>query len=390
MRPAGRKIALIAWELGAGRGHLEHLRPVVAALLRDGWGLVAAVRDVRRATPIFGLIDHAVRHQSLVIGQAPIFAHKLATPFSPPGSIAEILANSGFADASRLQPVVAAWEHLIDLVRPDLLLADFAPSAVIAARARMPVIMTGNGWSIPPRGRSTALLPIAIADERAAANAEQRILEAAANSSGAHWRPNDLSVLLRGDVRFIYTASLLDPYFQSRHDALSCPPNLKIFRSSGQVGPGLVYLPGYDAVIERVLEALAIDGRPVSAYLGGQQPRASDNVTVLAEPIDFATQLADARFFLHHGGLGVANWCLAHRIPQTVIPRDLEKALIGQALSAKRAGIYVPYGSTNGTIASAISRTSTLHPPSSFLANMAHTNADQTIGAIVSACNAAT
>ena len=36
---------LVGWELGGGRGHVEHLVPVVNAWLDQGWRVTVALRD---------------------------------------------------------------------------------------------------------------------------------------------------------------------------------------------------------------------------------------------------------------------------------------------------------------------------------------------------------
>jgi len=43
---------------------------------------------------------------------------------------------------------LSAWEHLISLHRA--IISDMAPSLYLAASGRLPAIVIGNGWTIPP------------------------------------------------------------------------------------------------------------------------------------------------------------------------------------------------------------------------------------------------
>lgn len=150
----------------------------------------------------------------------------------------------------------------------------------------------------------------------------------------------------------------------------------------------MVYLPKHHAAIDRVLAALGIVGIETHAYFGGHRPASPQNVTVNAQPIDFAAMLPGARLVIHHGGLGVANWCMAYRTPQAVIPIDLEKSLIAHAVESGEAGISVPLGASSADMAIFLRKVMNLTPP--LLWNgLTHTSPDQTTRAIVDSCREA-
>jgi rhamnosyltransferase subunit B len=62
-------------------------------------------------------------------------------------SYADILAGSGFGSVETLLPVVAAWQVLLDLLRPDLIVADYSPILCLAAYGSVPVVAIGDGLS---------------------------------------------------------------------------------------------------------------------------------------------------------------------------------------------------------------------------------------------------
>lgn len=136
------RIAL-AWELGAGFGHLARLLPLAVALRRRGHDCVFIVRDPHRAQgPVTSL--------GFPILQAPVW--RGATPrFDAPLSYAGVIRRCGFHAAPGLAGLVSCWRGLFDLLAPDLILMEHAPAAMVAAQIDgRRVALIGSGWSLPP------------------------------------------------------------------------------------------------------------------------------------------------------------------------------------------------------------------------------------------------
>lgn len=247
--------------------------------------------------------------------------------------------------------------------------------------------MTGNGWTIPPDGVPIPPLPILQYDRVTALEADNRICDAVEVATAKIWRPKSLAQLLRGDARFIYTSGMLDPYHRWRRDPLSCPPNLMI-PDSGQLNLAshvLLYLPKNHPSVDRVLAALGTIGVRTYAYLDGLRHAAPPNVTIETKPLDLPILLPDTRLVIHHGGLGIANWSVAYGKPQAVFAIDLEKGLIGHAISTSRSGVSIPPNSNQRDIVRllrhgmSLSRRSGMH-------EYAHQTPKQTIQAIIQSC----
>ena len=140
----------MGWEMGAGLGHVAPLLAVARGLREHGHRPVLALRDV--VEPAFLL-----REDPIPVLQAPVWqpppGHRGRMPAT--ATLADIFVVTGFGDRDRIHAIVAAWDGLIDLVRPKLVVAEFSPGLCLAARGRVPVVAIGNGFALPPSEMET-------------------------------------------------------------------------------------------------------------------------------------------------------------------------------------------------------------------------------------------
>lgn len=138
---------LLGWELGAGMGHLSPHRDLLSALVERGHEVHAVVRDVSRAQRAFSGLQ-------LSIWQAPIALESPDPLYRPTATFAQVLHNGGYGRTQPLYARTLAWENLIDVVRPDLVLVDYAPSLLICLRGRgIPSAVIATGFFVPPKVR---------------------------------------------------------------------------------------------------------------------------------------------------------------------------------------------------------------------------------------------
>jgi UDP:flavonoid glycosyltransferase YjiC (YdhE family) len=135
---------LLTWELGSGIGHLMNLRPLGQELVKRGHRVVAAVRDLSRVDEIFAGTGISFMPAPIIPRQGPGLAE-------PTLGFAHILGQSGFADERKVAALFAAWNTIFDCVRPDLVVADHSPTALLASRGR-PIrrVNIGVGFFCPP------------------------------------------------------------------------------------------------------------------------------------------------------------------------------------------------------------------------------------------------
>ena len=72
-------------------------------------------------------------------------------------SYADLLMHGGWASTDALRGLMTGWQRVLEQTTPDLLVADFAPTAMLVARkAGIAMAAIGDGFSLPPL---TAPLP---------------------------------------------------------------------------------------------------------------------------------------------------------------------------------------------------------------------------------------
>lgn len=334
------KRLLIGWELGAGMGHAHRLVPIVGAYLSRDWEITVAARHVPRVKEALSFFLGQKAHRLSVV-QAPIFLHRAAVATRPLSSLADIFAHAGFANAGLWRPVIRAWRRLLNEIAPDIVLSDFAPSLNVAALGKCPVLVIGNGWTIPPMHELPTFAG-ALGD-RLTRETGERIIEALQIASDGRWLGSSFCDLLRGDANFVCTLPQLDPYRRDRAREHYWPVEIPPSRA-GQTGikdAVLVYLPRDHPALPLV-EMLA-ENLPwrVHAYAGSVEHLPGRHPLFSSEPLNLPALLPSARLAIHHGGLGMANWCLIHSVPQLIFPSDTEKLLVGRGVLETGSGFVI-------------------------------------------------
>jgi len=149
------KNALLAWQIGDGRGHNQQ-----AADRRGG----SAARGVA-CTVALTRLDHAreLSHAASAMHALPPLPYthdlRMKSGHKPAATYGEFLGDLGFASAAVVDRHVGLWRQMIGSVAPDIVIGEQAPCAVLAARSlHIPVVALGNTYTLPPT--SLESLPI--------------------------------------------------------------------------------------------------------------------------------------------------------------------------------------------------------------------------------------
>ncbi|SHM72608.1 UDP:flavonoid glycosyltransferase YjiC, YdhE family [Duganella sacchari] len=330
----------LCWELGAGLGHAGRLKMLAQALLEHGHRVSLSVRDLRHTHALLAELE-------VPILQAPVWLHD-TVGLPPPASLAEILFRCGYLEAPALRGMVDGWRAMLALLEPDLVVADYAPTALLAARSMgLRTAAIGTGFSMPPVGRPLPALREAPAERLA--SSEARML-ATANAVlaelGAQPYAHAADVFL-GDANLLCTWPELDHYQRDGADWLgpSCVAEggLAPYWPDGEGRKVFAYLKASHAAHAAVLRALVDEGCRVLAYVpevaaGGVPPVISERVLYAEAPVSLPQALAQADLCACHAGEGTLAQSLLAGVPLLMLPSHTEQFLGARRVAMSGAG----------------------------------------------------
>ena len=316
---------LLVSELGIGMGHAKRLLVIGRALKSRGVRVAAAMRELWTCADEFQAAD-------IPLLQAPVHRAVL-----PPGefkiaSYADMAAACGFGAVESLWPTILGWTALIDLVRPDLIIADYSPLAALAAFDRVPVVAIGDGFVLPPPHLSP--MPLLRPDGADPAD-EGRLMANAALVLGQLGRraPVRLGALVGGQAHVVCTYPELDIYGSSRDiqalgsllpgiAPLSPAPTPRIF----------LYLSAAAPITQPILRAVAATSLPTEGYIrDAPEPLKlalrQQGFLLNDAPPPLPSVLARTSLVIHHGGIGTLETCVASGRRQFLAPSQFEQTL---------------------------------------------------------------
>src|SRR5262249_39942477 len=203
--------ALIAWEIGGGRGHVVHLTTVAAALRQRGYRCFAYLVHVGQAPEIAPYCES--------VQEGPYYPYREPNEqLAPSSRYGDWLGLHHFDDPRVLRTAMENWRRLIDEHKPSVVVAEQAPGAILAARSlNVPVIHVGVPVTTPPPQMMS--FPPYIADDATPALYDERVLLEAMNEAiAAYGLPafSALPALYTADDEVVATLDLLDRYGEWR------------------------------------------------------------------------------------------------------------------------------------------------------------------------------
>ena len=338
---------LLAWEFGENWGHLARDMPVLRRLLATGHQILCAVSDTRMATQILG-------PTGIPFVQAPMCRHNARTT-QPLASYAEMLIASGYGEQDALRGLIGGWLGLYDLFRPDVVIIDYAPTALLAARIQeIPTVLLGSGFELPPP--SSPLPSFRIAEKIPI----ERLLLAE-------------DVVLRNINHIlasfhVHSLSQCADIFQGEHKILTTFPELDHYGArSGQIYVGPIYdipqahpaqwhkesagvrifaylRPWVPNVEELLLALKAIGANVICAFPGATlsliQRFQTPFMQIFPAPVSIEPLLSSSDLIIGYGSGLVASALLAGA-PLLLVPQWTEQYLTAKRVEALGAGLMV-------------------------------------------------
>lgn len=330
------KTVLFAWELGAGSGHLISIRRLAQRLQARGIRVVAAVTRLSAISALDGVVNEIHRMPHWPGPDAdPTRAQSSAT-------LNDMLAGAGLGDAALVGKIAEAWQRLYSTINPAMVVADFAPAAALAARQRVPLMLIGNGYTLPPHDMPSfpplhAFAPPIHreADTLAAVNA-------AASNLGLH-ALDRLPQLFAGDAHLVHTLPLLDPYARFRRqpvdglliDDVPRQRDADARQVFAYISQGVEVRDDVVAALRQVATRLRVHAPMLSDVARNDLARAGARID--DTPVELSRVLPACRLVVHLGGSGLAAEALLAGVPQLTLVTHVEQHLTGIAL--EQAGI---------------------------------------------------
>lgn len=357
MRPVSR--ILIAWELGKGFGHLAPYLDLVAALQKKGHQVVFATRDVGHTEQLYG-------RTPTVILQAPMTMHNISNPYRTQYSFTHLLHNIGFADFNNLFGLVKAWRHVYNYVRPDLVLFDHSPTALLAARAfSWKRVISGSGFLIPPQTEPMPMMRYWQQYDAGQLQKDEAQLLATINrvQKTVQGRPlARVCELYDCDAEFLLSFKELDHYPQRQGGNY-----VGMFSQPGH-GVAPEWVPGTDRRVFAYLHPFKDLGKVLEIFARGKfatlvygaeiqeslrRKYESGNLRFSREPLDIARVAPQVQFAVTNATFGTTAAFLQYGKPVLAIPTNLERIMVARRLTAIGAGIAVSPSNT-GTLINAM------------------------------------
>ena len=268
---------------------------------------------------------------------------RLPTP--PPArgiSWARWLLETGHADKPTLRARFDWWQRALITLRPALVVTEFAPTALLAARAmRIPTAVSGGAYYTPPSTvprfeelltSKEALLHGPVAED--GPDPDEDAIRAVINDTlGPHGLPTlaRLSEVYRADVSLVRGLPLFDPYRDWRDQPLVLPlddmPPLQ-----GQPGDEVfIYFSNTelgDPAFCDTLRRMPFPARLVAPNLAPRfaaELAGNPNLTIADTPLPPAEIVARSRAILCLGQSGMLSLALLAGVPVLSLPIQQEQ-----------------------------------------------------------------
>jgi UDP:flavonoid glycosyltransferase YjiC (YdhE family) len=339
---------LCAWELGGALGHLGRFRVFADQLAARDHEVVLALRELGSAELMLGRTRYRWFQAPML---TPVFR-----PSSRPCTYTEILLQHGYADPLRMTGQVSAWLALMEAVRPDLVMLDYAPTANIAAMiANIPTVTISgcNGFvCLPHISPAPPYYPQAPNAEKRAIQAEDRVLKSV-NSVLEDYRSTPLNAcwqLTSSNLDFLCTLPETDVYADLRTEkayypfACHSPEFLLPHWRPGARRKIFAYLkPHYRDLPElvRQMSGCADDVKIFISGIPGVRLEIPANVEILNRPANLGSVVEACDVVVCHAGNETVITTLLGGKPLLLIPLQMEQWLTARQVVRSGVGLMV-------------------------------------------------
>ncbi len=333
------KRIVFCWEMGDNYGHIAGFLPLYHGLRRQG-------------IEVFLVLRHTT-YAHLLGNDAPTFCFQAPSPHCAlvPRelySYVDILACIGYLNEPVLLRYVTDWCDLLQHIRPDLVLADHAPTALLAAKVlQLPTAALGTGFTSPP---TLAVFPPFFPNRLPPDDTLSSQILAVTNRVLQQLQAATLDRLediLTATKLFLCTFSELDHYgsratanyygtlFSDNMGAVFEWPSLNEPRIFAYLTPkvsqlskvlaDIAQLPGH-----KLLHLPGVNSELLAGY------RNRTDLTLAPAPLKLGPLLQTLDLVIGQGGLGLSSQCVIRGVKQVLIPTQMEQRMLTRQLVTQR------------------------------------------------------
>lgn len=351
---------LFAWELGDNLGHLTCDLALAIELRNRGYDPVFAIRDPRLGEQI--LTPAKLPFLPIPQSSRPIRLSE------PPVNYSEVLIGNGYADRTLLSGLIHEWLQLLDLVKPNAVVIDHAPTALLASKIKsIPSVLLGSGFAIPPQCHPLpSIRPWEDVPLTRLLNADTIVLGILNDVLRTHRQQPLANVadIFSSSVTLLTTFPELDHYdSRSNHQYIGPirTPSFgeRIEWQSNCTPKVFAYLRSSMSCIEETLSALVSVGAEAICVIPDLDPKlaekfSSPQLRLLATPVRMQSLLMAADFVVSYGGAGTIATSMLAGVPMLLLPQVVEQSLGARCVERIGAGIALPRNTEQSQIEAAI------------------------------------
>lgn len=347
-RLTSSRTILCTWEMGSDLGHIARLSSLTKALEIEGYHVILALKDLSRCYPFF-------KDTNAQIIQAPNWLLKLKMQ-RPIACLADTLLLSGYVNPEALLMLTKAWQTIVQLVKPDLIIFNYSPTALLSLRdeTRIKKIIVGTGFSEPEAGYPIADWRYHKVDDNLIAE-QERVTLHPINTVLKQLNKTalkKLSDLWQVNKVILHELPPFDPYHEIRTNAVYCLSQDSTNNHMPVVFPEtgkkkiIAYLKPSYAKFEQLLKALAHSDADVfvACPVGPEnllKSCESDHFKYSTSLVNLAEGLERSDLFVGHGNITTVHEALYAEIPTLVFPQQQEQLLTGKKLQKLGAGMMI-------------------------------------------------
>jgi UDP:flavonoid glycosyltransferase YjiC (YdhE family) len=335
--------------MGGGFGHFFRLTSLALELKRLGCEVFWAIPGQNR-------VEGFLRQANFTVCHTPDWEFpELTATLSH--NFAENLLKNGYGYPESLKRQLGAWVDLLEEVNPDVLVAEYAPTALLAAQVKnIPALAIGTGFTVPPaRSPMPGLQPWFDLPDRILCRKEAAFLEIVnpvLKDAGV------LPLLSVSDI-FREAEPLLCtiPEFDHYGPRTDMPYQGPVFSSSREMLPTwpsegdeniFVYLPLHNRSCLPVIEWIKNRNLPAVACVPGLsefvcRSLSAKHLRVSPHPFNLDNIEKHCCLAICEGGHNTGALMLLRGVPLLLCPRHLEQAIWSYRISGQGLGVMIGF-----------------------------------------------